>query len=248
MAMWYYWITVYTDWLAMKVVIIVSMQEQYQLTSCLLILLLVLMIHSISCQLRKYICLSYQLLGLSVLHLLSILVFAISLKYVELKNKRKAMKNYKDINKFKASVLDSVKEELSKLSPIKRWLFETLFDKIWAIFSDECSETEISSAINSLEKVNSEYVRPTDVLNYDESMRVLNFSNNRVGFKRLMDAKGIEQVIFKNRKIGYRKSEILALKSELEAEQKAKKAKEKPYKQNKAVNKKPRLSNMEKMY
>lgn len=90
------------------------------------------------------------------------------------------MKNYKDINKFKASVLDSVKEELSKLSPIKRWLFETLFDKIWAIFSD--------------------------------------------------------------------KSEILALKSELEAEQKAKKAKEKPYKQNKAVNKKPRLSNMEKMY
>lgn len=149
------------------------------------------------------------------------------------------MKNYKDINKFKASVLDSVKEELSKLSPIKRWLFETLFDKIWAIFSDECSETEISSAINSLEKVNSEYVRPTDVLNYDESMRILNFSN---------DAKGIEQVIFKNRKIGYRKSEILALKSELEAEQKAKKAKEKPYKQNKAVNKKPRLSNMEKMY
>lgn len=158
------------------------------------------------------------------------------------------MKNYKDINKFKASVLDSVKEELSKLSPIKRWLFETLFDKIWAIFSDECSETEISSAINSLEKVNSEYVLPTDVLNYDESMRVLNFSNNIVGFKRLMDAKGIEQVIFKNRKIGYRKSEILALKSELEAEQKAKKAKEKPYKQNKAVNKKPRLSNMEKMY
>lgn len=99
------------------------------------------------------------------------------------------MKNYKDINKFKASVLDSVKEELSKLSPIKRWLFETLFDKIWAIFSDECSETEISSAINSLEKVNSEYVRPTDVLNYDESMRILNFSNNRVGFKRLMIAR-----------------------------------------------------------
>lgn len=28
--MWYYWTTVYTDWLAMKVVIIVNMQEQYQ--------------------------------------------------------------------------------------------------------------------------------------------------------------------------------------------------------------------------
>lgn len=154
----------------------------------------------------------------------------------------------KKIEKLKSDLFDSVKDELSKLSPIKRWLFETLFDKIWAIFSDECSETEISSAINSLEKVNTEYIRPTDVMNYDECMRVLNFSNNRVGFKRLMDAKGIEQVIFKNRKLGYRKSEILALKSELEAEQKAKKAKEKPYKQNKAVNKKSRLSNMEKMY
>lgn len=128
------------------------------------------------------------------------------------------MKNYKDINKFKASILDSVKEELSKLSPIKRWLFEILFDKIWSIFSDECSDTEISSAINSLDKVNSEYVRPADVLNYDESMHIFNFSNNRVGFKRLMDSKGIKQVIFKNRKIGYRKSELLALKAELEAE------------------------------
>lgn len=90
---------------------------------------------------------------------------------------------------------------------------------------------------------------PTDVLNYDESMHLFNFSNNRVGFKRLMDSKGIKQVVFKNRKIGYRKSELLALKSELEAEQKAKRAKEKPYKQNnKAVNNKPKLSNMEKMY
>lgn len=153
----------------------------------------------------------------------------------------------KKIEKLKSDLFDSVKDELSKLSPIKRWLFETLFEKIWAVFSEDCNETEIASAINSLEKVNSEYVRPNDVLNYDESMHILNFSNNRVGFKRLMDIRGIEQVIFKNRKIGCRKSEILALKSELEAEQKAKRAKEKPYKQNKTMNKKLKLSRMEKL-
>lgn len=153
----------------------------------------------------------------------------------------------KKIEKLKSDLFDSVKDELSKLSPIKRWLFETLFEKIWAVFSEDRNETEIASAINSLEKVNSEYVRPNDVLNYDESMHILNFSNNRVGFKRLMDIRGIEQVIFKNRKIGYRKSEILALKSELEAEQKAKRAKEKPYKQNKTMNKKLKLSRMEKL-
>lgn len=159
------------------------------------------------------------------------------------------MKNYKDINKFKASVLDSVKEELSKLSPIKRWLFETLFDKIWAIFSDECSETEISSAINSLEKVNSEYVRPTDVLNYDEAMEYLHYGCNRVGFKRLMDAKGIEQVIFKNKKIGYRRADIVAVGAELEEEYRKKKFKPKKVMKKECVDKFQRkLSNMEKKY
>lgn len=157
-------------------------------------------------------------------------------------------KNNNKISKIKADAYDLLKEEVSKLSGLKKILFDTVFSRLLDILSEDCSENDVAQAINSIEKVNSEYVRPTDVLNYDESMRVLNFSNNRVGFKRLMDAKGIEQVIFKNRKIGYRKSEILALKSELEAEQKAKKAKEKPYKQNKAVNKKPILSNMEKMY
>lgn len=79
----------------------------------------------------------------------------------------------KKIEKLKSDLFDSVKDELSKLSPIKRWLFETLFEKIWAVFSEDCNETEIASAINSLEKVNSEYVRPNDVLNYDESMQSL---------------------------------------------------------------------------
>lgn len=158
-------------------------------------------------------------------------------------------KNNNKISKLKADAYDLLKEEVSKLSGLKKILFDTVFSRLLDILSEDCSENDVAQAINSIEKVNSEYVRPTDVLNYDESMRILNFSNNRVGFKHLMDAKGIEQVIFKNRKIGYRKSEILALKSELEAEQKAKRAKEKPYKQNsKAVNKKPRLSNMEKMY
>lgn len=130
-------------------------------------------------------------------------------------------------DKLKSELFDSVKEEVSKLNPIKRWLFEVLFDRIWDIFSDDCSENDIAEAVNSLEKVNSEYVRPSDVLNYDECMEYLHYGNNRVGFKRLMAARGIEQVIFKNRKIGYRKSDILALKAELDEEYKKKKFKPK---------------------
>lgn len=135
--------------------------------------------------------------------------------------------NSSKMAKIKADAYDLLKEEVNKLSGLKKILFESLFTRIWDIFSDDCSENDISEAVNSLDKVNSEYVRPSDVLKYDECMEYLHYGNNRVGFKRLMDARGIEQVIFKNRKIGYRKSDILALKAELDAEYKKKKFKPK---------------------
>lgn len=138
-------------------------------------------------------------------------------------------KNNNKISKLKADAYDLLKEEVSKLSGLKKILFDTVFSRLLDILSEDCSENDVAQAINSIEKVNSEYVR-------------------RVAFSNLMKKHNIKQQVFRNQKVGFKKSEILALKSELEAEQKAKKAKEKPYKQNKAVNKKPRLSNMEKMY
>lgn len=157
-------------------------------------------------------------------------------------------KNNNKISKLKADAYDLLKEEVSKLSGLKKILFDTVFSRLLDILSEDCSENDVAQAINSIEKVNSEYVREDDFLNYDAGLKLLGYSNNRVAFSNLMKKHGIKQQVFRNQKVGFKKSEILALKSELEAEQKAKKAKEKPYKQNKAVNKKPRLSNMEKMY
>lgn len=121
------------------------------------------------------------------------------------------------LDKIKASAYDLVKEEVDKLSGIKKFLFETLFSRIFDIFSEDCSEEDISAAVNSLEKVNGEYVRPDDYLNYEQAMKLLGFSNNRNGFCVLMKKHNIKQHTFKNQKIGFKKSEILALKSELEA-------------------------------
>lgn len=193
----------------------------------------------------------FQFLSLSLVCLQALYyLFAILLKYVELKNKRKTMvaKSNNKISKLKADAYDLLKEEVSKLSGLKKILFDTVFSRLLDILSEDCSENDVAQAINSIEKVNSEYVREDDFLNYDGEMRLLGYSSNRVGFSNLMKRHNIKQQVFRNQKVGFKKSEILALKSELEAEQKAKKAKEKPYKQNKAVNKKPRLSNMEKMY
>lgn len=153
------------------------------------------------------------------------------------------------VEKLKAQTLDAVKDELGKLSPIKKWLFEVLFEKIWAIFGDDCNGNEVTSAINSLDKINTEYVRPTDVMNYDECLKYLHFGNNRLGFKRLMDAKGIEQVIFKNKKIGYRRADIVAVGTEIEEEYRKKKFKPKKVMKKECVdNFQRKLSNMEKKY
>lgn len=131
-------------------------------------------------------------------------------------NTKNTISNSK-LAKIKASAYDLVKEEVDKLSGIKKFLFETLFSRIFDIFSEDCSEEDVSSAVNSLEKVNSEYVRPDDYLNYDQAMKMLGFSNNRNGFCVLMKKHGIQQHTFKNQKIGFKKSDILALKAELEA-------------------------------
>lgn len=162
-----------------------------------------------------------------------------------------------NINKLKNDLFDSVKGELEKLSPIKKFLFQTLFDRIWSIFSDDCSDNDIAQAINGLEKVNSEYVREDDFLNYDMSMRLLGYSSNRVGFSNLMKKYRIKQHTFRNQKIGFKKSELLALKSELEKEgkigaPKMRKSKPKPTPSDKPtkkpVNERPKLSKMEKYY
>lgn len=144
-------------------------------------------------------------------------------------------KSNNKISKLKADAYDLLKEEVSKLSGLKKILFDTVFSRLLDILSEDCSENDVAQAINSI--------------NYDGAMRLLGYSSNRVGFSNLMKRHNIKQQVFRNQKVGFKKSEILALKSELEAEQKAKRAKDKPYKQNsKAVNKKPKLSNMEKMY
>lgn len=151
------------------------------------------------------------------------------------------------IAKIKAEAYDLVKDEIGKLSGIKKFLFETLFSRLFDIFTEDCSDNDLAQAINSIEKVNSEYVREDDFLNYDSDMRILHYSSNRVGFSNLMKKKGIKQHKFRNQKIGFKKSEILALEAELAIErEKTKKEKNIVRSKTKRVEK-PKLSRMEKL-
>lgn len=160
-----------------------------------------------------------------------------------------------DIDKLKKKVDAVLKNEVSQLSGLKRILFDGVLSYLMNILSDDCSEKDIALALNSLSKVNSEYIREDDYLNYDKAMKMLCFSANRAGFSTLMKKNGIQQHTFKNQKIGFKKSEILALIAELEEKGEMKKPKIKiknekypgKYVKKESFNNRP-LSRIEKLY
>lgn len=149
--------------------------------------------------------------------------------------------------KLKLQIYEILKEEIARLSGIKKLLFDTLLSRLLDIFSEDCSENDISQAINGIEKVNSGYVREEDYLTYDGAMRLLGYSRNRNGFSKLIKENNIKQHTFRNTKIGFSKADILALRDKVESLKRYKTDKFKN-KSVKAKNEKPRLSRMEKYY
>lgn len=149
--------------------------------------------------------------------------------------------------KLKLQIYEILKEDIAKLSGVKRLLFDTLFPRLLDIFSEDCSENDISQAINGIEKVNSGYVREEDYLTYDGAMRLLGYSRNRNGFSKLMKENNIKQHTFRNTKIGFSKADILALRDKAEKVKRYNTNRNKP-KGVRAKDEKPRLSRMEKYY
>lgn len=130
--------------------------------------------------------------------------------------------NSNRINKIKSDIYDIIKEEVDALSPIRKLVFSTIFGRIFDIFSADCNEDELAGALNTIDKKNSEYVNPKDYVTYDGAMKILCMGNNRAGFKKLMDKYGIKNQSFNNHKIGFKRSDILAVKDKLKEERKNK--------------------------
>ena len=101
-------------------------------------------------------------------------------------------------------------------------LLSTIFGRIFDIFSAGCNEDELAGALNTIDKMNSEYVNPKDYVTYDGAMKILCMGNNRAGFKKLMDKYGIKNQSFNNHKIGFKRSDILAVKDKLKEERQKK--------------------------
>lgn len=134
----------------------------------------------------------------------------------EVKENNVKLTNSNRINKIKSDIYDIIKEEVDALSPIRKLVFSTIFGRIFDIFSADCNEDELAGALNTIDKMNSEYVNPKDYV------KILCMGNNRAGFKKLMDKYGIKNQSFNNHKIGFKRSDILAVKDKLKEERQKK--------------------------
>lgn len=108
-------------------------------------------------------------------------------------------------------IKDKTKAENEK-SSIMRYAVKMLKGIIEDIENGECGEDEIADAIQRLNSQSKNCFKEEDFVNYDEAGSILKLGWNRRKINALCKAHGIESVTFKNKKIGFRKIEILKLK------------------------------------
>lgn len=100
-----------------------------------------------------------------------------------------------------------------------RYVINALLDCIDNIINGKCDEGTLVSTMGTLQNNASGKFCKADLLNYDEAAKLLGFgATNRVGLKRILDKYGIKQVMFGKTKVGFRRSEVMALKGYIEKE------------------------------
>lgn len=121
----------------------------------------------------------------------------------------------------------TAKEKIDKLPCFMRYIISSLLDCIDNIMNGKCDEDTIVSAMSTIQNNANGRFSDCDLVNYDEAGNILGFgTTNRVGLKHTLDKYGIKQVTMNNMKVGFKRSEIIALRDKLVEEQKRKR---KPY-------------------
>ena len=111
----------------------------------------------------------------------------------------------------------SARERIEKLPFFLKYIIGILLDCMDDIINGKCNEDVLVSTLSTLERNANGKFSNEDLMNYDEAGKVLGFgTTNRCGLKKLLDKNNIHQVIINNTKCGFRRDEILLLKSKLE--------------------------------
>ena len=109
-------------------------------------------------------------------------------------------------------------KRIKSLPLVLRIALDTLVGVIKKILNNECNEDEVADTIATLNANSDGRYANEDLVNYDQAAKILGVSvTNRLRLKSLLDSNGIKQVVMHNQRIGFRRSEVMALRTKLYA-------------------------------
>ena len=109
-------------------------------------------------------------------------------------------------------------KKIKSLPLVLRLAVDTLVGIIKKIINNECDEDEVTDTMATLNANADSRYSNEDLVNYDQAANILGVSvTNRIRLKSLLDANGVKQVVMHNQRIGFRRSEVMALRTKLYA-------------------------------
>ena len=125
--------------------------------------------------------------------------------------------------------MNFTEEEQSKLDRLPlvfKLAINTLLDAVRRILDGDCDESAITDTMATLNNNSQGRYADEDLVNYEEAAKILGISaTNRMKLKLLLDMNNIQQVTLHNQKVGFKRSEIMALRSKLYDKRKKKRKK-----------------------
>ena len=107
-------------------------------------------------------------------------------------------------------------KKIKSLPLVLRIAVDTLVGIIKKILNNECDEDEVADTMATLKANADSRYADEDLVNYDQAAKILGVSvTNRIRLKSLLDANGVKQVVMHNQRIGFRRSEVMALRTKL---------------------------------
>lgn len=125
--------------------------------------------------------------------------------------------------------MNFTEEEQSKLDRLPlvfKLAINALLDAVRRILDGDCNESAITDTMATLNNNSQGRYADEDLVNYEEAAKILGISaTNRMKLKLLLDMNNIEQVTLHNQKVGFKRSEIMALRSKMYDKRKKKRKK-----------------------
>ena len=107
-------------------------------------------------------------------------------------------------------------KKIKSLPLVLRLAVDTLVGIIKKILNNECDEDEVTDTMAILKSNADSRYSNEDLVNYDQAANILGVSvTNRIRLKSLLDANGVKQVVMHNQRIGFRRSEVMTLRTKL---------------------------------